>query len=411
MNTCKGNRLLNFINQVMKNTYKIILITLFTASTFTAFSQQLGPTIAFVDKTHNFGDIKEQDGVVTHDFTFTNTGNKPLIISRVTASCGCTTPTWTKKPVAPGEKGFIKVAYNPRNRPNKFNKSVSVYTNAQPQMASLRIIGNVIPKPRTIEDDYPYLIGPVRYKSNHFAFVKVMKSKPKTMRLAVMNTSDRTQKISFEQVPAHLKLKAIPETLKPNEKGVIEGAYDAGLVNDWGFKVDRVLLVYNDDNSNKNNRLTISATISEDFGTLTPEALAKAPKIEFKEKVFNFGKMKQKTSVEHEFVFTNTGKSDLMIRKVSSSCGCTAVSPKEKTIKPGQSSSIKAIFSSGTRVGRQNKSITVITNDPKSTTVILRVSGEVEAPPSKSSTFTPSARRKSGSRLPDGLRLSAGQQD
>jgi len=70
----------------------------------------------------------------------------------------------------------------------------------------------------------------------------------------------------------------------------------------------------------------------------------------------------------------------LIIRKVNSSCGCTAVSPKEKVIRPGQSSSIKAVFSSGTRVGRQNKSITVITNDPKSPNLVLRVTGEVEVP-------------------------------
>ena len=116
---------------------------------------------------------------------------------------------------------------------------------------------------------------------------------------------------------------------------------------------------------------------------MSEEEMARAPKIEFREKVFNFGNMQQRSSVEHDFVFTNTGKSDLLIRKVSSSCGCTAVSPKEKTIKPGQSSSIKAIFSSGTRVGRQNKSITIITNDPVSPNVILRVSGTVTAPDAK----------------------------
>ncbi len=364
---------------IMKRKINILIIGIFLIIPIQIYAQLSGPTIAFENKSHDFGDIKEEAGVVTHDYKFMNTGNQPLIINRVTASCGCTTPSWTKKPIAPGTKGYVKVAYNPRNRPNKFNKSVTVYSNASTKIVSLRIMGNVIPKPRTIEDDYPFLIGGVRFKTNHFSFVKVYKDKKKTLSIQVINTSDQNQNISFSQVPKHIQLKAIPVTLKPKQKGIIEGTYDASLVKDWGFVVTRVMIILNDI-KDRNNRLTISATISEDFSGHTPEQLANAAKIKFQEKVYNFGKMKQKTSVEHDFVFKNTGKSDLIIRKVRSSCGCTAVSPKEKTIKPGQSSSIKAIFSSGTRIGRQNKSITIITNDPKTPNVILRVTGEVKNP-------------------------------
>ena len=344
-------------------------------------AQQTGATIAFEDKAHDFGNIKEQAGLASYEFKFKNTGNQPLIINKVTASCGCTTPKWTKEPISPGGDGYIQVAYNPKNRPNKFNKSVTVYSNANPKVVSLRISGNVIPKPRTIEDDFPFLIGNVRFKTNHLAFVKVYKNEKKTLSIQVINTSDQNQTISFSQVPKHLKLKANPVTLKPKQKGTITGTYDAGIVNDWGFIVNRVQINYNG-KENRKNRLTISATISENFSNLSPEQIANSAKIDIQEKVFNFGKIKQRTSVEHSFVFANAGKSDLIIHKVRSSCGCTAVSPKEKVIKPGQSSSIKAIFNSGTRVGRQNKSITIITNDPKSPNLVLRVTGEVQAPAS-----------------------------
>lgn len=342
-------------------------------------AQQTGATVAFENKAHDFGDIKEEAGLATYDFKFKNTGNQPLIVNKVTASCGCTTPKWTKEPIAPGKDGYIQVAYNPKNRPNKFNKSVTVYSNANPKVVSLRITGNVIPKPKTIEDDYPFLIGDVRFKTNHMAFVKVYKDEKKTVSIQVVNTSGQNQSISFTQVPKHLKLTPNPTTLKPNQKGTITGTYDASSINDWGFIVDRVQVNYNNKEDRK-NRLTISATVSENFTNLTADQLASAAVMDINERVFNFGEIKQKESVEHSFVFKNSGKSDLIIRKVSSSCGCTAVSPKEKVIKPGQSSSIKAIFSSGTRVGRQNKSITVITNDPKTPNLVLRVTGEVAAP-------------------------------
>ena len=365
----------------MRKIKATLVILAFIAIQYSTLAQQTGSTIAFEEKIHDFGNIKEEAGLATYDFKFKNTGNQPLILNKVTASCGCTSPTWTKEPIPPGGDGSIKVAYNPKNRPNKFNKSITVYSNATQKVVALRITGNVIPKPRTIEDDFPFMIGNVRFKTNHMAFVKVPQGQKKTVSIQVINTSDQNQTISFSQVPGHLKLEAHPATLKPKEKGVITGVYDAGLVNDWGFIINRVSVNYNG-KENRNNRLTISATISEDFSNMTPEQIANAAKIEFTEKVFNFGKMKQRSTAEHSFTFKNTGKSDLLIRKVRSSCGCTAVTPAKTTIKPGGTSQIKAIFNSGTRVGRQNKSITIITNDPKNPNMVLRVTGEVEAPES-----------------------------
>ncbi len=356
-----------------------LLTSLILLAGFQLNAQQKAASISFENEKYDFGNIKEEAGLATHNFAFTNTGGEALIIQRVTASCGCTSPSWTKEPVPPGGKGLIKVAFNPKNRPNKFNKTISVYSNADKKVVVLKITGNVIPKPRTIEDDYPYTLGDLRMNTNHMAFVKVIKGQTKKAEVKIINTTDKDLEIAFDNVPAHIKLTVTPQLLKAGQKGNISGIYNSDMLNDWGFVVNRAYIVINGVKDRK-NMLTISATLTEDFGKMSDEELANAAKIEFKEKQFDFGMIQQKTSVEHEFTFTNTGKSDLLIRKVKSSCGCTAVSPKEKVIKPGQSSSVKAIFSSGSRVGRQNKSITIITNDPKQSTVILRITGEVEAP-------------------------------
>ena len=68
--------------------------------------------IKFDKTTHNFGKFSESSPVVTCTFTFTNTGDKPLIINQAVASCGCTVPEYTKDPIQPGDKGTIKVTYN-----------------------------------------------------------------------------------------------------------------------------------------------------------------------------------------------------------------------------------------------------------------------------------------------------------
>lgn len=102
-----------------------------------------GPKIEFSALEHNYGQI-EKGGDGNCEFTFTNTGNEPLILSNVRASCGCTTPSWTQAPVMPGQTGTIKVKYNTNNI-GAFNKSVTVTSNAvdNPRVV-LKIKGNVV---------------------------------------------------------------------------------------------------------------------------------------------------------------------------------------------------------------------------------------------------------------------------
>jgi hypothetical protein len=105
------------------------------------------PVISFDNSTYDFKKIKEQDGLATTVFKFKNTGNAPLVINRVQASCGCTTPTWTKEPVLSGKTGEITVSYNPLNRPGSFIKTISVFSNAGTAPTLLTIKGEVVPKP------------------------------------------------------------------------------------------------------------------------------------------------------------------------------------------------------------------------------------------------------------------------
>lgn len=99
----------------------------------------------FESKQHDFGYIKEDGGLVSCNFEFTNTGKKPLIIIDAVASCGCTRPEYPKRPIQPGAKGNIKVTYNPLGRPGAFRKDVKVRTNGKDKRITLFIIGSAIP--------------------------------------------------------------------------------------------------------------------------------------------------------------------------------------------------------------------------------------------------------------------------
>ena len=90
----------------------------------------------------DFGTITEGK-VVEHEFEFTNVGQAPLVISNVQASCGCTSPDWTKTPVKPGDTGFIKVVFNSAAKTGVQSPTVSIQANTSPSVTRLRLKGTV----------------------------------------------------------------------------------------------------------------------------------------------------------------------------------------------------------------------------------------------------------------------------
>jgi len=332
--------------------------------------------IVFEEMAHDFGAFKEADGVQTTTFNFTNTGTTPLILSNVRASCGCTTPKWTRDPIAPGAKGSIDVSYNPKNRPGSFNKSVTVSSNAENATVVLRITGEVQQREKTLAEEYPRQIGTLRAKSNYISFAKLTMGTTDTKELELINDTDKPVAVGFRTVPKHLTAKVEPETIPAHGSGKLIVSYDTKAANEYGFASHRIYLSLDGSNDYKNS-IGVSATIEEDFSNMTPEQLANAPVAVFEPMSFDFGDMKQGDKKSHTFMLTNNGKTDLIIRRVRSSCGCTAVAPSKSVVAPGETAPIEVTFDSRGKRGRQSKSITVITNDPKNSTSTLRISSNV----------------------------------
>jgi len=89
------------------------------------------PVMSIDTPSVDLGTITQGDTIV-HVYNFKNTGNMPLVLSNVNASCGCTTPAYSKDPVAPGERGFLTVKFNSKGKEGKLNKTVTAYANTKP---------------------------------------------------------------------------------------------------------------------------------------------------------------------------------------------------------------------------------------------------------------------------------------
>lgn len=96
--------------------------------------------MVFEHEVHDFGTLAEGPSA-EYEFKFKNTGKEPINLQSVNASCGCTTPSWSKEPVLPGKTGTIKAAYNTDKRPGGFTKSITVVSNAGTKVLTIK--GNV----------------------------------------------------------------------------------------------------------------------------------------------------------------------------------------------------------------------------------------------------------------------------
>ena len=106
-------------------------------------SEDLNVIMAFENNKYEFGKIIQGEKV-SHSFLFTNDGDAPLIISSVSASCGCTVPSWPKDPIPPGQQGQINVVFNSEGKSGVQAKDITVISNAIPNTSVLRISGEVI---------------------------------------------------------------------------------------------------------------------------------------------------------------------------------------------------------------------------------------------------------------------------
>lgn len=354
----------------------ISLIGLLPVFVGMAFGQAQKPVLTFGQTSFDFGQVEEKGGPVSHSFTFTNTGKVPLIITNVVPSCGCTTPEWPKAPVLPGKKGAIKVTFDPINRPGPIDKTVTISSNASKPLIVLSINGVVKARVQDITDIYPRAIGPLRLTTAHLPFTRINPNAVVTNQFGIINTSTKPVDVKVTGIPAHLKIEVKPSTLKPNEKGNIVVTFDAAKKNDWGFVTDNMTIMV-DGKVYDDSRFAVSATIEDDYSKMTPDDMAKMPTIKFDRSTYDFGNADEGKMVVYEFPFSNLGKTNLIIRKIGTSCGCTSATPSGTIIKPNEAGSIKITLNTAGLSNRVSKTISVLTNDPKNPSVILRLTGNV----------------------------------
>ena len=358
----------------MNKAFSLLFIIIST----TVFAQQ-AKVLQFKEEIFDFGMVPEEGGPVTHEFVFTNNSGRAIKILTVQASCGCTTPDWTKEAVQPGKTGFIQASYNPKGRPGYFNKSLTVTTDYEPNPIMLQIKGQVSTDAKPVESDYAIANGNLRLKSSAFNMGKVLIKDEYVVRdFAIMNGGARPLSFTGTYVtPKYIKVEADPKVIAPGAKGKVRISYNGKMKNQYGFQSDNVE-IHTDDETNPVKSFSVYATLEDYFGDISAEELAKAPQMRLADYSFDFGKLKSNSTVVREVLVTNTGKKELNLKSLQGNCTCIKATAGKTTLKPGDNTTVKIAFEAQDRSGTQTKAVTIYSNDPKNPVQRLTITAYVD---------------------------------
>lgn len=354
----------------MKKNITILLLLLLPIALF-AQSEAL----IFKIKEHDFGNIKEESGMVSCIFKFENQGKVPIIINAVQASCGCTTPVWTKEPVLPSKMGMVKVTYNPANRPGKFAKTITVTTSAGSKQ--LLIKGIVSPRPKSLSELYPKKMEQLRLTTSYVMFNEIGNKQQRVITVNVVNDSQEDVLVTFAKTPSYFEVHMDKSSLKPKEKGQIKVTYDASKTNFWGFNSDIIPVLVNGVQKAANN-LIVTATVIEDFSNMNKEEIENAPVLGIDKFEKQFQSVIAGDKVKTQFKITNIGKRPLILHKIDTSSEALEVKIGKMVIQPNTQEVLDVTFDTAGKNGYQNQQITIITNVPNFPIANFRISGIVE---------------------------------
>ncbi len=322
-----------------------------------------GQTLSFAEKAWNFGRVQEAGGTVSHKFTFSNTGDKPVVIENVEVSCGCTTTDFSRKPVMPGGEGHVTVVYDPYGRPGPFTKAVTVTANNRSLRATLSVAGDVIEREHPVEELYPVALGGgVRLNMRTLMMRNVAQGEARSTTVGWVNTSSRSVTFALEadpQVP-YLKIFA-PKTLPPGGRGEITFTIDlSGSKDAYGVFAGTVYPVL--DGKRERTGIVMTAYGVDAFGD-DPD-YDTAPRARFDRQYNDFGEISSR-KVTSEFTLANTGQAPLVVRSVECGMGVSVALATGTQIKPGTEAAFEVTLDPAAYPkGSVNERVTIIVNDP-----------------------------------------------
>lgn len=183
---------------------------------------ELNSVIVFDYTEYNANEIKEDALKQTYSFEFTNQGKFPIVIVRITSSCGCVVADYDKNLIAVGARGKVSVEFNPKEYLGAFSRSIFVYTNNSTKpSAKLTIRGNVIPTGESWRGFSVILGEKLRARSDLMNFNNMEPGQIRSERIECVNTgtTDLQLKAITGLLPENIAFHTDPAIIGPGKTG------------------------------------------------------------------------------------------------------------------------------------------------------------------------------------------------
>lgn len=322
---------------------------------------------------HDFGAFDEEDGKVKTEFKFINEGGTPLRIDHVSSSCGCTVPEYSKSSVNQGDTASVTVAYNPSGRPGRFSKSLKVKL-SNDSVKKLIVKGVVIGSQNTLRSRFPLAYGPLRLRGDMITFGSVKSGKITSKYIEVYNSSRQPVVPQWSGIPEYLRITTAHDTIPPGEQGVYSLVVSPGKSTPFGLLTDSVSFSID---GQPPLSIQFAAIVEEDFSLLTERQLADAPRGALEPDRLDFGDFTPgQGAVTRKLKITNTGKNELILRRVYTTEKGIKVKTSGEKIKRGKSATIEVTFNPDEfSAPLLNSRLQIITNDPSCPVTTVRLIG------------------------------------
>lgn len=343
---------------------KRILTALYLISVV-ALAAVAQPRFTSNTEIYSFGQI-EWKHPATVQYIITNTGDAPLVLTEVEPDCACTVAQWTQTPIAPGEKGTVNVTFDAKAL-GHFQKSVTIYSNAHPNVAYLHFSGEVVREVKDFTRSHPYLIGQIRIDKNSLEFPDIQYGEHPVIHMGVVNLSDRPYEPVLMHLPTYLQMEAEPGVLQKGEKGVIILTLNSERLADFGLTQTSVYLSrFSGDKVGDENEIPVSAILVPDFSGMTETEKTNAPVMRLSTKNIDLSAaLAKKSKAWHDITITNGGRSPLQISKLQVFHPAVGVSLKKSVLQPGETTRLRVtVEKKDIGKKRRHLRLLMITNDP-----------------------------------------------
>lgn len=344
------------------------------------------PESSWLERNHDFGVFKEENGKVTCQMRVVNTGNEPLLIVRAQAGCGCTGINYPEDPILPGDTASVSITYNPSGRPGQFTKQVLIFTNTIPRRTILEISGNVIPTAATLDKQYSLQAGSLRISQQDIPMGELVKGKSGTQYLSAYNASTDTLIVSVQGAKPHIRPAIVPDTVPPARVTALTIHYLSGNAPLWGLNVDTLTLACVPLNASSQAQqgsaeIYVMAQVIENFDHLTDKERRDAPAIsaDCGDRI-DFGNLTPGQVVTRTFTITNKGKDPLAIRRLwTPQNEGVSIEPNRHEIKRGKQATVTVKVDTSLQQGEMlNVPLTIMSNDPDTPRLTIRLVGIID---------------------------------